>query len=53
MHRLVEEPIDKFLTDEPDRSPFYLFKSDMVALVEATRKYYKGLIDHILKDDSD
>lgn len=53
VHRLIEEPLDRYLTDSLDRSPFYRFKSELISIVEATRKFYTGLVDHLLQDDSD
>lgn len=53
MHMLVEKPLDQFLDPtEIDRSPFYKFRSELISITDATRRYYTSLIEG-LEDDND
>jgi hypothetical protein len=43
---MVEKPLDVFLDPNIlDRSPFYQFKGKLISFFEATKKYYKALIE--------
>ena len=48
---MVEKPLDPYLDPNIiDRSPFYKFKGSLVSYYEATKKYYKALIECIEAD---
>ena len=52
MHQMCERPLDSYLDlDNVDRSPFYKFKSELVSMTEANRKYFKHMIDSIVGED--
>lgn len=53
MHMLVEKPLDEFLDPEViDRSPFYKFRSELISITDATRRYYISLIEG-LEEEAD
>jgi hypothetical protein len=46
LHEEVEKPMDPFLDPNiPDRSPFHLYKSNLMNLANVTRVNYKTFIE--------
>jgi hypothetical protein len=50
---MVEKPLDPYLDEHVlDRSPFFVFKSQLISFFEATKKYYKALVEGTESDVS-
>jgi hypothetical protein len=46
LHEQIEKPLDIFLDPNiPDRTPFYLYKSNLVNLTNITSANYKTITD--------
>jgi len=48
LHELVEKDLTPFLdSNEPDRSPFYHYKSDLTNFYSVTKTFLTNLLDGI------
>ena len=46
LHELTEKPLDPFIKEDvTDRSPFYLYRSELINYYKVTRKFYENLLE--------